>query len=138
MRELPRGEDDLPERVDVGSWRAGPSVTVVTMDNVNLTMRDGTEHEGVTALVLHGPVFPIKEDFKELGYEFVHGKVGINQWVRVVGGKENAASLVKASAEVLAEHGWECETAEADRPQTGTAMTNEPEVASCAHVRVGK
>ena len=36
------------------------------------------------------------------------------QWVRVVGGKENAASLVKAAAEVLAEHGWECETAEAD------------------------
>jgi hypothetical protein len=87
------------------------------MDNVNLTMRDGTEHEGVTALVLNGPVYPIKEDFKELGYEFVygvHGKAGVNQWVRVVAGKESGASLAKAAAEVLVEHGWECETAEAD------------------------
>ena len=44
----------------------------------------------------------------------MHSKQGINQWIRIVGGKENSAALAKAAAEVLAEHGWECDTAEAD------------------------
>ena len=50
----------------------------------------------------------------------MHGKAGINQWVRVVSGKESVASLAKAASEVLAVHGWECETAEADAADWGS------------------
>ena len=62
-------------------------------------------------------MYPIKNDFKDIGYEFVynvHGKSGIHLWTRVVQGKENTDALIKAASAVLDEHGWEYEVSHAD------------------------
>lgn len=116
---LDRGKTDLPEKLNVGSWTRGPTVTVVTLHNVDIKTRD-QEHAEVTALMLESEasVYPIKEHLKkDVEYEFVrgvHGKNGIDKWVRVVEDSENTADLVKATAKVLADRGWQCETAELD------------------------
>lgn len=121
LRDLPNGKEDLPARLDVGTWQAGPLIQIVVMENVDLKMYCGTEYEGVTAIILNGPtpgaVYPIKNDFKDIGYEFVynvHGKSGIHLWTRVVQGKENTDALIKAASAVLDEHGWEYEVSHAD------------------------
>lgn len=115
---LDRGTADLPEKVDVGSWTP-PTVTVVTMKNLNVTCA-GEEHAMITALMLESDtsVYPIKEHLKnDVGYAFardVHGKDGVDKWVRVVQDSETADDIVKATAKVLADLGWGCETAELD------------------------
>ena len=75
----------------------GPTVTVVSLSNLAVPPAD-EEGEGTVqdAIMLDGPVYPIKEDFKELGYTFfrgVHGNKGIDGWVRVVGSGESGAEL---------------------------------------------
>lgn len=112
---LEHGAKDLPEAIELGTWSAGPVIQVVTVSNVSL----GADlEETVDALVLEGNVYPIYPDMKaHVKYQFVrglHGKKGLDKWVRVIGDGECAADLVQATAKVLADHGWQCQTAEAD------------------------
>ena len=89
----------------------GPTVTVVSLSNLAVPPAD-EEGEGTVqdAIMLDGPVYPIKEDFKELGYTFfrgVHGNKGINRWVHVVGSGESGAELERVAVRLLSEHGWQ-------------------------------
>ena len=91
---------------------------MVSLSNLAVPPAD-EECEGTVqdAIMLDGPVYPIKEDFKELGYTFfrgVHSNKGIDRWVRVVGSGESGAELERAAVRLLSEHGWQVECAATD------------------------
>ena len=88
------------------------------MSNLDLPAgKDSDEQEGVDAIMLEGYTYPLYKLLRKLKYDFVrsvHGKAGVNKWVRVIGGKESAASLVREVITMLMDNGWAVEEAAGD------------------------
>ena len=96
----------------------GPTVMVITLHNVDVPTYD-EHYTGVTALLLDAErsLYPIKEKIKDIGYSYVrgvHGKEGVDRWMRVVTGNGAAAALEKEIVELLAEEGYRAESHEAN------------------------
>ena len=95
-----------------------PEITAITVSNLDLPASgDAPEQDGVTAIMLDGFTYPLYKVLRALKYDFVrnvHGKEGINRWVRVVGEGESATALEKEVTEALLKYGWSVDTAAGD------------------------
>ena len=61
--------------------------------------------------------YPLYKTLRPLGYEFVkgvHGKDGVNRWVRVHDDKEDAAKMQSELERKLNEEGWRVDFAVGD------------------------
>jgi len=114
LREL---DAEMSAKVELDGLVA-PEMTIVTVENVDLpATKAAEEQEGVLALMLEGNAYPLYKKLRPLGYDFVrgvHGKEGINRWVRVVKGAADATKAEKETSAVLQECGWDVDTAAAD------------------------
>lgn len=108
-------DDAMPEKLDVGDWQ-DPEATLVTMKNVDLpATKTSGAIEGATAVVVESEyTYPLYKKLRALGCDFVrgiHGKAGVNKWVRVVGAKDDANKIEKAVGDMLKDEGWAVEFA---------------------------
>merc|ERR1711939_1143535 len=101
----------------VKGWSSGPTVNVISLSNLEVAPSEPDGESTIEdAIMLDGPVYPLKEQFKELDYTYVrgvHNKAGIDRWIRVVQSDESGAELEREAVEVLQSNGWvaECSAA---------------------------
>ena len=105
LREL---DDALPDDLDLGGWEE-PEITAVKLTNLNLP-----DAQGVTATMLEGYTYPLYKKMRSHGYDFirsVHGKEGVNRWVRVHETNEDTEKMQTELQAMLEEEGWRMERA---------------------------
>lgn len=107
----------MREDLDLGDWTE-PEVMAATLTNLDLpATKTHAKREGVTATMLDGYTYPLYKKLRPLGYDFVrdvHGKEGVNRWVRVHEDKEDAAKMQQALEAMLNEEGWRVDFAVGD------------------------
>merc|ERR1719231_1747718 len=100
LREL---DGALPDDLELDGWEE-PEITAAKLTNLNLP-----DAEGVTATMLDGYTYPLYKKMRPIGFEFVrgvHGKEGVNRWVRVHENNEDIAKIQKELEAMLNEEGW--------------------------------
>lgn len=102
-------DDTMREDLDLGGW-SEPEVTAATLTNLDLpATKTQSPRDGVTATMLEGYTYPLYKKLRPLGYDFfhgVHGKKGVNRWVRVHKDKEDVAKMQEELETMLNEEGW--------------------------------
>ena len=105
LREL---DSEMPEDLDLDGWEE-PEITAVKLTNLNLP-----DAQGVTATMLEGYTYPLYKKMRSHGYDFirsVHGKEGVNRWVRVHETNEDTEKMQTELQAMLEEEGWRMDRA---------------------------